>query len=62
MTDVMLLDDAQPPRRWSQADRDAVLAAAFAPGAVVSDVARQFRISTGQIYSNPPASLSITHK
>ncbi|MBU6320883.1 MAG: transposase [Alphaproteobacteria bacterium] len=51
MTDVMLLDDAQPPRRWSQADREAVLAAAFAPGAVVSDIARQFRVSTGQIYT-----------
>ena len=51
MADVMLLDKAQPPQRWSQADREAVLAAAFAPGAVVSDVARQFRVSTGQIYT-----------
>ena len=45
MTDVMLLDKAQPPQRWSQADREAVLAAAFAPGAVVSDVARRIRVS-----------------
>jgi len=51
MTDVMLLNDAERPRRWSREDREAVLAAAFAPGAVVSDVAREFRVSTGQIYT-----------
>lgn len=51
MTDVMLLNDAERPRRWSQADREAVLAAAFAPGAVVSEVAGQFRVPTGQIYT-----------
>jgi len=51
MTDVMLLNDGERPRRWSQEDRETVLAAAFAPGAVVSEVARQFRVSTGQIYT-----------
>jgi transposase len=51
MTDVMLLNDGERPRRWSREDREAVLAAAFAPGAVVTEIARQFRVSTGQIYT-----------
>ncbi|MBU6319232.1 MAG: transposase [Alphaproteobacteria bacterium] len=50
MTDVVLLNDAERPRRWSREKRHAVLAAAFAAGAVFSAVARQFKVSTGQIY------------
>ena len=62
MTDVMLVNDAERPRRWSRQERDAFLAAAFAPCALVSEVARQFRVSTGQIYtcsvrSNPGLTL-----
>jgi transposase len=53
MTDVMLLNDAERPRRWSGEDREDVLAAAYAPGAVVTEIARQFRVSTGQVYSKP---------
>jgi transposase len=37
-------------RRWSQDQKRAVVAAAFAPGAVVADVARQADLCPGQIY------------
>ena len=37
-------------RRWSEEQKRAILAESFAPGAVVSDVARRADISAGQIY------------
>jgi transposase len=37
-------------RRWSEATKRAVLEAAFAPGAVVIEIARQHEISTSLIY------------
>lgn len=37
-------------RRWSEDDRQRVLAAAFSPGAVVTEVARRFDVSTALIY------------
>ncbi|MDI1366237.1 MAG: transposase [bacterium] len=37
-------------RRWSETTKRAVLEAAFAPGAVVIEVARQHEISTSLIY------------
>jgi transposase len=43
-------DDQERLRRWSPAERATILAAAFAPGAVVADVARQFEVSTSLIY------------
>lgn len=37
-------------RRWSAADREEIVLASFAPGAVVAEVARQFDVSTSLIY------------
>ena len=37
-------------RRWSEEQKRAIVAESFAPGAVVSDVARRADISAGQIY------------
>lgn len=37
-------------RRWSDAEREAIVVASFAPGAVVAEVARQFDVSTSLIY------------
>jgi hypothetical protein len=41
MTHMTLLTGPERRRRWSEDDRDRILAASFAPGAVVADVARQ---------------------
>jgi hypothetical protein len=51
MTDVMLVNDAARPQRWRSQERDAFLATAFAPCALVSEAARQFWVSTGQVYT-----------
>ena len=37
-------------RRWSVAEKLRIVREAFAPGARVSDVARRFDVSRGQIY------------
>src|SRR5215207_8966149 len=37
-------------RRWSEDQKRAIVAESFAPGAVVSDVARRADVSPGQIY------------
>lgn len=50
MTQVTLLTGPERRRRWSPAERATILAAAFAPGSVVADVARQFEVSTSLIY------------
>jgi transposase len=48
---------AQPTRRfspviaqWTEEQKRAIVAESFAPGAMVSDVARRADISSGQIY------------
>ena len=50
MSQVTLLTGPERRRRWSLAERETVLAEAFAPGGVVADVARRFDISTSLIY------------
>lgn len=50
MTHMTLLTGPERRRRWSADDRGLILAASFAPGAVVADVARQFDVSTSLIY------------
>ena len=50
MTHMTLLTGPERRRRWSTSDRERILAASFAPGAVVTDVARQFDVSTSLIY------------
>jgi transposase len=37
-------------RRWSAAEREEIVVASFAPGAVIAEVARQFDVSTSLIY------------
>lgn len=37
-------------RYWSEEQKQALVAAAFAPGAIVADVARQADINSGQLY------------
>ncbi|MDK4724267.1 transposase [Rhizobium sp. CNPSo 3968] len=51
MGHAVLLTGPERRRRWSSEDRAQILAEAFAPGAVVSEVARRFEISTGLIYT-----------
>ena len=50
MTQITLLTGPERRRRWSADERRRILAAAFAPGAIVADVARQFEVSTSLIY------------
>ncbi len=50
MTQLTVLTGPERRRRWSEADRRRILSAAFSPGAVVTDVARQFDVSTALIY------------
>ncbi|RJF86465.1 IS66 family insertion sequence hypothetical protein [Oleomonas cavernae] len=50
MSQMTVMTGPERRRRWSVDEREQILAAAFAPGAVVSAVARRFEISTGLIY------------
>ena len=50
MHQMTVLTGHERRRRWSEDDRLRVLAAAFSPGAVVSDVARRLDVATSLIY------------
>jgi transposase len=50
MSQVTLLTGPERRRRWGEEDRARILAAAFTPGAVVKDIARQYDVSTSLIY------------
>src|SRR5467141_3615339 len=50
MARVEVITGPERRRRWSEDQKRAIVAASFAPGAVVSDVARRADISAGQIY------------
>ena len=50
MHQMTVLTGHERRRRWSEDDRRRVLAAAFSPGAVVSDVARRLDVATSLIY------------
>jgi transposase len=45
-----LLSGPERRRRWSEDQKRAVVAAAFAPGAIVAEVARRADVCAGQIY------------
>lgn len=49
--EVEILRDAGRRREWTPEQKEAILRAAFAPGAVVKAVARQHDVSTGLLYS-----------
>jgi transposase len=50
MAHVTLMTGPERRRRWSSEERRQILTTAFAPGAVVADVSRQFEVSTSLIY------------
>lgn len=50
MSRVEVISGPERRRRWSEEQKRAIVAEAFAPGASVSAVARRTDIGTGQIY------------
>ena len=50
MAQITLLTGPERRRRWRDEDRERILTAAFAPGAIVANIARQFEVSTSLIY------------
>jgi len=47
---VEVISGIERRRRWSEEQKRAIVAESFAPGAVVSEVARRADVSPGQIY------------
>jgi transposase len=50
MARVEVITGIERRRRWSEAQKRVIVAESFAPGAVVSEVARRADVSPGQIY------------
>ena len=50
MASLQIITGHERRRSWSEAQKHAIVAAAFAPGAIVADVARRADICAGQIY------------
>ncbi len=50
MGQVQVISGVERRRRWNDEQKQAIVAAAFAPGAVVTEVARRADINSGQIY------------
>jgi transposase len=50
MARVEVFTGPERRRRWSEEQKRAIVAASFAPGAVVCEVARRAEVSPGQIY------------
>jgi transposase len=50
VTRYQLISGPERRRRWSEEQKRALVAAAFAPGAIVSEVARRADVCPGQIY------------
>jgi transposase len=50
MASVQIITGRERRRSWSEPQKRAIVAAAFAPGAIVADVARRAEICAGQIY------------
>lgn len=50
MARVEVITGPERRRRWSDEQKRAIVSASFAPGAVVSEVARRADVSSGQIY------------
>ena len=47
---MTVISGSERRRRWSSAEREEIVLASFAPGAVIAEVARQFDVSTSLIY------------
>src|SRR5258708_34481471 len=50
MSRVEVMSGPERRRRWSEKQKRAIVAEAFAPGASVSEVARRMDVVSGQIY------------
>ena len=50
MARIEVITGPERRRRWSENQKRAIIAASFAPGAVVSDIARRADVCPGQIY------------
>jgi transposase len=50
MSQITVLTGPERHRRWREDERRQILNAAFAPGASVADVARQYDVATSLIY------------
>jgi transposase len=48
---IALYSGVERRRRWTDAERLEILSEAFAPGAIIAQVARRHDVSTGQIYT-----------
>lgn len=51
MSQITLLTGPERRRRWRDDEKSAIVEAAFAPGACVSEVARRWEISSSLIYT-----------
>jgi hypothetical protein len=51
MTQMTIMTGEDRRRKWPLAERERILSAAFAPGAVVAKVARQFDVASSLIYT-----------
>ena len=51
MPQVDIITGEQRVRSWTLEEKQSILAAAFAPGAVAAHVAKRANISTGQLYT-----------
>jgi len=50
MSQITVLTGPERHRRWRKDEREAILSAAFAPGASVAEVARRYDVATSLIY------------
>ena len=50
MSQIQVITGVERRRQWSDDQKLAIVAAAFTPGAVVSEVARRMDVSSGLIY------------
>ena len=50
MARFQLISSPERRRRWSEDQKRALVAAAFAPGAIAAEVARWADVSPGQLY------------
>jgi transposase len=52
MKEVTIITGVERRRLWREDEKQEILAAAFAPGAIVKDVARRFDVGTNTIYTS----------
>ena len=50
MASMQIITGPERRRAWSEEQKRAIVSAAFAPGAIVADVARRVDVCAGQIY------------